>query len=120
PFANSGNASGGLGSTVTLTTAGGSFFNEFAQYFTPGSALTFQLNLTNNSQTTTPDEFTFQLIDKTLGELATADPSGSNSLVVIDLTGATLEPHIYAANGDGVSATPQLSQSTATPEPSSL
>jgi hypothetical protein len=120
PFTNSGNASGDLGSTVTLNTSGGSFFNEFSQYFTPGSMLTFQLDLTNNPQSSgTPDEFTFQLIDNTLVEISTTDPSGSNSLVIIDLTGGALQPEIFTANGDGVTIAPRLSSPTsAIPEPS--
>jgi hypothetical protein len=37
PFPNSGNASGNLASTVTLSTSGGTFFSEFSQDFTPGN-----------------------------------------------------------------------------------
>lgn len=117
PFANSGNANGSLVSTVTLNTSGASFFNEFSQFFTPGNTLSFQLDLTNNSQPGgTPDEFTFQLIDNTSSEISTADPSGSDSLIVIDLTGTTLAPQIYPLNGDGITSTPTLMSST--PEPS--
>jgi hypothetical protein len=122
PFPNSGNASGDLVSIVTLNTSGGSFFNEFSQYFTPGSVLTFQLDVTNNPQPGgTPDEFTLQLIDDTLGEIPTTDPSGSDSLVIIDLTGGTLAPEVYTTNGDGVTITPVLSPATsAVPEPSAF
>jgi hypothetical protein len=122
PFPNSGNASGDLSSTVTLDTSGGSFFNEFSQYFTPGSTLVFQLDLTNNPQPSgTPDEFTFQFIDNTLGEISTTDPSGSNSLVIIDLTGGTLQPAIFTTNGDDVTITPELSSPTSgIPEPSTV
>lgn len=122
PFAKSGNITGDLGSTVTLNTSGGTFFTEFSQYFTPGSLLTFQLDLTNNPQPGgTPDEFTFQLIDNTLGEISTTDPSGSNSLVIIDLTGGPLAPAINTTNGDDVTTTPQVSSATsAVPEPSAF
>lgn len=122
PFLNSGNTSGDLGSTVTVTTSGGTFFNEFSQYFMPGSLLTFQIDLTNNPQSSgTPDEFTFQLIDNTLNEISTTDPSGSNSLIIVDLTGEMLEPEIFTANGDGVTITPQVSSPTsAVPEPSAF
>ena len=75
PFPNSGNASGSLNSSVTLSTSGGTFFSEFSQFFTPGNLLTFQLDLTNVAEPPpTPDEFTFQLIDKTDGEVSTTDP----------------------------------------------
>jgi hypothetical protein len=122
PFANSGNASGSLGSTVVLDTSGSSFFNEFSQYFTPGSLLTFQIDLTNNTQPSgAPDEFTFQLIDDSLNEVPTTDPSGSNSLAIIDLTGGTLGSEIYTTNGDGITITPELSPQTfVAPEPSTV
>ncbi len=115
PFSNSGNTSGNLSSTVTLNTSGGTFFSEFSQYFTPGNLLTFQLDLTNAAEPPpTPDEFTFQLTDKTNAEVSTTDPSGSNSLIIIDLTGSALSPQTYTANGDGLSLTPQLAP---VPEP---
>lgn len=116
PFPNSGNALGDLSSTVALNTSGGTFFNEFSQFFTPGSMLMFQLNLTNNAQPPpTPDEFTFQLIDKTDAQIATTDPSGSDSLLVIDLTGSPLKSLIYTTNGDGITIAPQLTSPV--PEP---
>ncbi len=131
PFGNSGNVSGDLSSSVVLSTNGGSFFNEFSQYFTPGSLLTFQLDLltTRSQPTGPPDEFTFQLIDNTLGEISTTDPSGSNSLMVIDLTNSNvptfvqlpLTAQIYTTNGDGIAITPVFPSSTpAVPEPSSF
>ena len=117
PFPNSGNASGSLSSTVLLSTSGGSFFNEFSQFFIPGPILTFQLDLTNNPQSGgAPDEFSFQLIDKTGHGLTTTDPSGSNSLFLIDLTGSPLTPLIFTANAEGFTTTPAIVQST--PEPS--
>jgi hypothetical protein len=122
PFSNSGNASGNLGSSVALSTAGGTFFSEFSQYFTPGSSLNFQLSLTNSPQPTgTPDEFTFQLIDNTLGEVSTTDPSGSDSLIIIDLTGPGASPQIFTTDGDGITITPQLATVGSTvPEPSGI
>jgi hypothetical protein len=122
PFPNSGNASGDVGSTVVLNTSGGSFFNEFSQNIAPGSMLSFQINLTNNPQSSgTPDEFTFQLIDNTLSGISTTDPSGSSSLVIIDLTGGTLTPRIFSTNGDSVAITPHVSLSqTEVPEPASV
>ena len=119
PFSNSGNASGTLGSTVKLNTSGSVFFNEFSEYFKPGSKVTFQLDLTNHPQpASTPDEFTFQLIDKTSNEVSTTDPSGSNSLLVIDLTGIALQPQVYTTNGDGIAISAQITPAaSASPEP---
>jgi hypothetical protein len=121
PFPDSGNASGDLTSAITLNTSGGTFFNEFSQNFAPGDKLTFELDFTNNAQPQpTPDEFTFQLIDKSNAEIPTDDPSGSNSLIVIDLNGSTLQPKIYMTTGDGVSITPRLSSPVSSvPEPAS-
>lgn len=119
PFPHSGNVSGDLGSSVELNTSGGTFFSEFSQYFAPGASVTFQLVLTTNSQTSAiPDEFTFQLIDRTHNEVSTTDPSGSNSLIVIDLIGSSLSPQTYTASGDGLTITPVLSGTV--PEPSTL
>jgi hypothetical protein len=118
PFSNSGNASGALSSIVKLNTSGSVFFNEFSQYFTPGSKFTFQLDLSNHPQPTpTPDEFTFQLIDKTSNEVSTTDPSGSNSLLVIDLTGVALQPQVYTTNGDAIAIAAQIASVSAAPEP---
>jgi hypothetical protein len=80
----------------------------------------FQLDLTNNAQASgAPDEFTFQLIDKSDAEIPTTDSSGSNSRVVIDLTGSAPQPEIYSATGDGVNITPTVQTVvTAVPEPS--
>jgi hypothetical protein len=116
PFSNSGNASGSLASTVSLSTSGGTFFNEFSQNFVPGNTLSFQLDLSNHPQSgPTPDEFTFQLIDGTTSEVTTTDPSGSNSLIVVDLNGATVVPQIYTTTSDGVSISPVVT--SAAPEP---
>ena len=117
PQPNSGHVSGNLTSGANLSTSGGSFFNEFSQNFNPGTALSFQLDLTNNAQTGgTPDEFSFYILDGT-SSIPTVDPGGS--LFYVDLTGGTLSPHIFAANGDGVTIMPQLTAVTPVPEPAS-
>jgi hypothetical protein len=118
PFPNSGNASGSLGSGVSLNT-NGSFFNEFSQYFTPGNQLTFQLTLTGNIQPSVPDEFSFQLIDATSTEVPTSDPSGGDSVFLINIANSTPAAQIYSTAGDGVTVTPVLSLvGSQAPEPS--
>ncbi len=113
----SGSPSGNLSSQVVLTD--NTFFTEFSQQFNPGNTLSFQLDLTNNADAGgTPDEFTFQLLDNTGNEVSTTDPSGSNSLLIIDLTGATLQPNAYSTNGDNVTITATYATPmTGTPEP---
>jgi hypothetical protein len=118
PFSNSGNVSGSLVSSVSLNT-NGSFFNEFSQYFTPGNQLSFQLTLTDNIQPSVPDEFSFQLIDATSTEVATSDPSGGDSLFLINIANSTPAAQTYTAAGDGVTVTPVLSLvGSQAPEPS--
>jgi hypothetical protein len=119
PFPNSGNASGSFSSVVSLSTMGGVFFNEFSGYFVPGDTLSFRLDLTNVPQpSATPDEFSFQLIDSSNNEVSTNDPSGGNSLLIVDLEGASTQSLIYTTNGDGATITPVLnSPASNVPEP---
>ena len=58
-----GGASGNLSSTITLTDT--AFFNEFIQGFTPSSTapLSFNLDLTTNIESTTPDGFSLAIFD---------------------------------------------------------
>lgn len=120
PFVNSGNVSGNLASAISLNTSN-SFFNEYSQYFTPGNQLTFQLTLTGNIQPSTPDEFSFQLIDGTSTEVSTSDPSGGNSLFTIDITDSAPVALAYALTGDGLNIVPLVSPATsAAPEPPAL
>jgi hypothetical protein len=110
------NASGNLASSVSLKDT--SFFNEFSQAFVPGATFTFQLDLTANADAGgTPDEFTFQLLDASGNEVSTNDPSGSNALLIIDITGSALQPQTFTTTGDGFSIGPVLS---ASPEPATV
>jgi hypothetical protein len=120
PFPNSGNASGDLSSTVSLNT-NGSFFNEFSQYFVPGLQLSFQLNLSDMIQPSIPDEFSFQLIDGSSTEIPTSDPSGGNSLLLLDITSSAPKVNTFSTIGDGVTITPVVSNvGSQIPEPSTF
>lgn len=81
----SGGATGTLSSSVTLTTT--DFFNSLTQDFTPGSMLSFLLDLTNVAPVgLIPDAFSFGiLLDG--AEVATLDPSPASKLLRFDLTG---------------------------------
>ena len=53
----------------------------FAQVFTAGSALSFDLNLTTNLQTgLTPDQFGFAILDPSGKSISTSDPTGDDKL----------------------------------------
>jgi hypothetical protein len=86
---NSGSVSGALPSNVTLTNA--TFFNEYQQGMTLGSAISFQLDLTRNAPTgsSLPDTFSFFILDPTASYslVNTTDPTGANSLFALQIDG---------------------------------
>ncbi|MCM3871459.1 MAG: NF038129 family PEP-CTERM protein [Pyrinomonadaceae bacterium] len=87
---SAGNVTGSLtGPPLILTTS--VFFNEFLQGTTFGSGLTtFSLTLSSNFVGgSTPDSFSFFLLNSTFTPFTTSDPTGANALFVIDITGAT-------------------------------
>jgi hypothetical protein len=78
-----------MGSQVSITDS--SFFNEFAQFFTPGSALSFTLDVTTNVDAGgVPDEFSMYIYDPNGNSIdTTADPTGGDSLLSISLDSST-------------------------------
>lgn len=105
-YAPQGGFSGSLASAVVLTTS--AFFSSFTQDFTPGSMLSFVLDLTNVAPTgPIPDAFSFAILLNGI-ELATNDPSGANKLLTYDLVGGGSP--VGTANG--------LVASAPVPEPS--
>ena len=112
----SGNVSGTLTSPpVVLTTS--VFFNEFLQGITFGSLTTFDLTLSSNFLTgSTPDSFSFFLLDNTFTPFPTSDPTGANALFVIDIDNARM-PVVFTSS----SATATVSQvAGAVPEPATM
>jgi hypothetical protein len=114
---------GDLSSGVQLTADPSGFFNEFYQTFTPGSVFSFQLTLSNIGPGTTPDEFSFAILDQNLNEIPML-AGGNGSLVTIDLTDQS-NPAVTTYGNDpngnpaigslgNVSVTPVIG---ATPEP---
>lgn len=79
-----GGASGDLTSSVSLSDT--SFFNEFISSFTPGTKLSFLLNLTTNQEIPAPDEFSLLLLRGNGSPVPTADPSGLNSLLTVEIS----------------------------------
>jgi hypothetical protein len=92
-----GGVAGNLTSGITLTDS--SFFNQFIQGFTPGSALSFLLSLSTNVDTgITPDQFSFAILDKTGTEIPTLAPSFFDVFVQIDITTANPPVQAFATN----------------------
>ncbi|MDB5290526.1 MAG: sorting protein [Phycisphaerales bacterium] len=82
-----GGASGDMAATVMLTDT--TFFNDFSQGFTPGSVLTFKVDLTTNVDGgLTPDQFSFAILDSSGGSIPTTDLAGSLVTVNLDSTAA--------------------------------
>ena len=80
-------ASGSLSSSVTLTDTQ-QFFNEFYQEFTPGSSLSFTVDISSSDTGTTPDSFAFTILDSDFYPIPTlADDQGS--LVTVDIRATT-------------------------------
>jgi len=78
-----GGAGGCLNCGVTITD--NSFFNQFYQQFTPGTTLTFEVNLTENVDSgPQPDEFTFAILDCSQTEIPTTSPA--NALLTVDIS----------------------------------
>ena len=84
----SGGASGNAASSIVL--ADTAFFNALDQGFTPGSSLSFQVDLTTNVDSGgTPDLFSFSLLDNSGFSLPTLDPTGADSLLTVNLDSAS-------------------------------
>ena len=83
----SGNETGSLASTVVLTNGAADSDNEFAESFTSGTTqISFQVNETPNSEvvgsgTPTPDQLNIAILDSTISNIPTTDPSTNNELV---------------------------------------
>ena len=115
----SGDVSGSLTSPpLVLTTS--EFFNEFLQGVTFGSGLTtFDLTLSSNfTMGSTPDSFSFFLLDSTFTPFTTSDPTGANALFAIDITNATT-PIIFTSSFATVTVTP-AGGTAPVPEPATM
>jgi hypothetical protein len=90
---NSGDVTGTLPGGVSLSTAGGSFFNEYLTDITLGTTFSFQLDATTNAPGvgSLPDAFSFFLLDPNTGLplFTTTDPSGADSLLTFNIDGSS-------------------------------
>jgi hypothetical protein len=101
-----GGASGDIGSTVTLTDAGGVFFNELFQTFAPGNWLTFDVSMTDNGEAgPTPDAFAFSILDKDRFSIPTNGLG--DALLLVDISGQLQQSDVrtFASREFGVTVT---------------
>jgi PEP-CTERM motif len=115
---SAGNVTGSLMSPPLVLTAS-MFFNEFLQGTTFGSGLTtFDLTLSSNFiGGSTPDSFSFFLLNSAFTPFTTSDPTGANALFVIDITNATT-PIVFTSAFATVILTP--AGAAPVPEPITL
>lgn len=83
-----GGASGDINSSVSLNTSAA--FNALVEMFTPGSSLSFLLDLTTNVDTGgTPDAFAFSILDSSGSSIPTLDPTTADTLLTINIDSAS-------------------------------
>ena len=105
-----GGVSGDITSTATITD--NSFSNVLAQFFTAGSAISFNLDLTTNVDAgPTPDQFAFAIFDPSANPIPTSDPTGDDNLLVININSSNPAVVSYSdivtVSPVGVVATPE-------------
>jgi hypothetical protein len=114
-------STGDLGTSVTLGTSPSLGFADFNQGFTPGSTLSFKVDLSTNPGST-PDSFSFYILESySLNNgtpILTTDALAS-SLVSVDLSSSTPAAQAYAGV-NGVPPLPSVTPLTSVPEPASL
>jgi hypothetical protein len=77
-----GNESGDATSAIHLSTADS--FEALIQTFTPGSSLSFTVDLTTHPNSgVAPDAFAFSILDSSLFPIPTQDPTGADSLLSV-------------------------------------
>lgn len=94
-----GDASGSLGSVVSLTDS--SFLNMFMQTFTPGLSLAFRVTLTTNVDAGgVPDQFSFSILDSSGAALPTRGLGmiGLDSFMTVDIDSDTPQARAFAAD----------------------
>jgi len=96
-----------LNSAVSLKDS--SFLNLFGQFLTPGTSLSFTLDLTTNVDAgSTPDQFSMFIYDPTGSPIATTtDPTSLNSLLAINIDSTSPTLNNYDSSLVTVSSVPE-------------
>lgn len=109
-----GGVTGSALSSIVLTD--GSFFSALVESFTPGSSLSFQVDLTTNVDAgATPDLFAFSLLDANGASLATLDPFGTDTLVSVNIDSANPSVLSYGTDSTRLTSAGGVSLSIAAP-----
>jgi PEP-CTERM motif len=113
---STGGVSGQLTSGVSLVDS--SFLNIFASTFTTGDLLFFDFGLTTNVDAGgTPDQFSLALLQANGTPVNTADPSGANSVLTVNLS----SPHpSFSVFVSDLTPAPIATVTAPVPEPPSL
>ena len=116
-----GGVSGTLPGTVTLTDS--FFFNEYLTNITLGNSFSFILDATTSGPDlgSLPDAFSLFLLNPVTGLplFATTDPTGSDSLLTLNIDGSTLGTlDVFSAPGGESVVT--VTRVSVTPEPGTL
>jgi PEP-CTERM motif len=97
-----GEESGDATSSIDLSTS--DFFNALTQTFTPGTTLSFLVDLTTNPSNLNlgfaPDTFAFAILDGSDSPIPTQDPSEANTLVTVTINSTNPTVNSYATNPD--------------------
>ncbi len=94
--AASGDATGTL-SPGPLVLGDTDFFNGWLQDLTFGAFINFQLESTGNGSSSSPDSFSFSLLDSSLLPYATDDPLGTDALLILDISNANPVAQSFAS-----------------------
>jgi len=118
------NTTGGVTGNLStgLSLVDSAFLSVFGQLFTPGTSLSFNLDLTSNVDNGgTPDQFSMIILDANGNPIPNTDPNGFGDLLVINIDSANPVITNYASNLVTVgSATTPPPPPVTTPEPSSI
>jgi len=93
-----GGATGSLTTGVVITDS--DFFNSFYEEFTPGTLLSFVLEITTQPDGITPDQFSFAILflDALLGPIEIPTFGPANALLTIDIATPNLIVQTFASN----------------------
>jgi len=92
-----GNVTGDATSSIGLSTSDS--FEAIIQAFTPGTQLSFQVDLSTNPNTgVAPDDFAFSLLDASGSPIPTQDPSGADTFLTVMLNSTSPTIQTYASD----------------------
>jgi hypothetical protein len=111
-----GGETGSMSSTVTLTNSAED--NELAQAFSGTvTKIQFHVDETSNTNNPFPDQFDVAILDSSLNNIPTTDPSGGNTLVLSNINTAQTVASVQTYSSTATGEAPGVTASV--PEPGS-